>query len=334
MQSTSSHSLTPTPPLIPSPSFLRPHLDLFGRGYSDAPADLPYDARLYTTQILLALASSPLSWTGSGASFSIVGYSLGGGIAADFASYFLPHLVSSLVLIAPGGVLRRTRVSWRSWWLYDVLAAPWAPVPWAVVRALVGRRLWTPMTTASTALVSGSAPADVGNPAQAEAGVQGGGSSDGNGNGRRRDSSLSHPAPLLGADRPHITAAAAVNWQVAHHAGFVAPAFVSSIRCAPVYEQHARWRVLGRKLTEAAEEEEAEHGKGSSRSRKKVLLVLGRDDPIVDVDEVGGDAVDVLGGERNVQTVVLEAGHEVPMSMPKEVAEMMVEFWEGGRVAV
>ncbi|OCK76315.1 hypothetical protein K432DRAFT_437110 [Lepidopterella palustris CBS 459.81] len=36
--------------------------DLFGRRYSDAPNDLNHDARLYTTQILLVLSSSP--WLG------------------------------------------------------------------------------------------------------------------------------------------------------------------------------------------------------------------------------------------------------------------------------
>jgi pimeloyl-ACP methyl ester carboxylesterase len=79
--------------------------DLFGRGFSDNPSDLPHDARLYTTQLLIALASSPdLSWTGPQA-FKLVGYSLGGGIAVHFATSF-PHLVSSLVLLAPAGLIR------------------------------------------------------------------------------------------------------------------------------------------------------------------------------------------------------------------------------------
>ncbi|KAE9572170.1 hypothetical protein CGMCC3_g11609 [Colletotrichum fructicola] len=65
--------------------------DFFGRGYSDAPTDLPYDSRLYTTQILLALASSPLrGWTGDDA-FHLLGYSLGGAVAAAFAASS-PHL--------------------------------------------------------------------------------------------------------------------------------------------------------------------------------------------------------------------------------------------------
>lgn len=67
--------------------------DLWGRGYSDS-SDLPHDSRLYSTAILLAITSSPLPWTPGG--FSLIGYSLGGGIAADFASSF-PTIVKSLV---------------------------------------------------------------------------------------------------------------------------------------------------------------------------------------------------------------------------------------------
>ncbi|CRK43248.1 hypothetical protein BN1723_005569 [Verticillium longisporum] len=51
--------------------------DFFGRGYSDSPTDVPHDARLYNTQLHLALASSPLPWSGADA-FHLVGYSLGG----------------------------------------------------------------------------------------------------------------------------------------------------------------------------------------------------------------------------------------------------------------
>ncbi|KAL1630798.1 hypothetical protein SLS54_000671 [Diplodia seriata] len=294
------------------------------------PTDLPHDSRLYTAQICLALASSPLSWTGSGHSFAIVGYSLGGGIAADFASYFFsPALASSLVLIAPGGVLRRARASWTSWLLYDVLAALPGSAAAAVLRWAVARRLYTPPALGSATAEPSPCPppADVGN---AEAGqvvvVAARRQQQQGGNGRGRSSSmLSHPAPLLPGRPQHVTAAGAVNWQLAHHGGFVVPAFVSCMRCAPIYGQQARWRVLGEKV-EA--ERVAARAQGRKTTGEGVLLVLGRDDPIVRVDEVGRDAVEALGGEANVKTVVLDAGHEVPMSRPKEVVETMVEFWE------
>ena len=92
-------------------------LDLWGRGYSDNPKMLPHDTRLLYSAILLALVSSDLCWTGS-SQFALVGYSFGGGIAADFMS-FSPYLVSRLVLIAPSGIVRTTHVSNFSKLLYS-----------------------------------------------------------------------------------------------------------------------------------------------------------------------------------------------------------------------
>ena len=92
--------------------------DLPGRGYSDTPVPTPHSNRLYTTTILLALTSSPLSWTGNGERFSLIGYSLGGAIVANFTSYF-PSLVSSLVLFAPGGLVRESRITLLNRILYN-----------------------------------------------------------------------------------------------------------------------------------------------------------------------------------------------------------------------
>lgn len=92
--------------------------DLPGRGYSDTPVPTPHSSRLYTSTILLALTSSPLPWTGNGETFSLIGYSLGGGIVANFTSYF-PSLVSSLVLLAPAGLIRENRLTLMNKILYN-----------------------------------------------------------------------------------------------------------------------------------------------------------------------------------------------------------------------
>ena len=80
-------------------------LDAWGRGYSDSPLSVRYDIRLFTLQILFAVVSSTLSWTGASQSFSIIGYSLGGSIGMAFASRF-PTMVESIVLLGPGGLIR------------------------------------------------------------------------------------------------------------------------------------------------------------------------------------------------------------------------------------
>jgi pimeloyl-ACP methyl ester carboxylesterase len=82
------------------------------------------------------VTSSPLSWIGGlDGGFSIVGYSLGGGIAAAFTGYF-PNMVKSLVLLAPAGVIRSKHMSSRSRFLYSTGILPESVLQWVVRRRL------------------------------------------------------------------------------------------------------------------------------------------------------------------------------------------------------
>ena len=81
--------------------------DLWGRGYSDTPVGVPHDARLYGMQIFFSTASSSLPWTGAeSGGFSVVAFSLRAGIAMAFAADFY-YLISSIILLAPVGIIRR-----------------------------------------------------------------------------------------------------------------------------------------------------------------------------------------------------------------------------------
>lgn len=192
-------------------------LDLWGRGYSDT-VDLPHDSRLYTTGILLALTSSPLSWTPGG--FDLIGYSLGGGIAVDFAACF-PNLVKGLVLLAPSGLIRESHFGWQSRLMYS----GWIPdtiLEWAVKRQL--------RHTAYKGPPPGTAPPEK---AVNEA-IQG-----------TRD--LGFESAALSKTRPHVTVASAVQWQLDHHEGFV-KSFVNSIKHSSILGKESTWRKLrGRK---------------------------------------------------------------------------------------
>jgi pimeloyl-ACP methyl ester carboxylesterase len=185
--------------------------DLWGRGYSD-------DSRLYTTEILLAITSSPLAWTPEG--FSMIGYSLGGGICADFASYF-PKLVNALVLLAPAGLMRPSHISWQSRLMYTGL------LPGALQRWVVRRRLIQGLEHPNTVKAEEPEIAVAEEVSEATGPVSG-----------------SSP---LSRTRPDITVASAVRWQLDNHAGFV-NSFVSSIRYSSTVatqETWEAWRRLG-----------------------------------------------------------------------------------------
>ncbi|PSK34210.1 Serine hydrolase-like protein [Elsinoe australis] len=272
--------------------------DLFGRGFSSSPDPLtnPQNIQLFTTQILLALASSPLSWTGEH-KFRLVGYSLGGGIAASFTSYF-PDLVESLVIIAPSGLLRASRIHWTSRLIYGGL------IPRSLVHFLVGRRLGGGFTPAGSHSKSGNPETTPGRVIEAEMPDE----------EEKRD----HPALMpdsqasLFEDRPGISVADAVKWQLENHQGFLS-AFVSSIQHAPISEQQGRWEVV-------------KANKNKLRGGK-VLMVLGSDDGVIVKDEVEQDARGVLGDD-GLEVQLIEAGHDLPIVKPVEVVQHILTFWK------
>ena len=274
--------------------------DLFGRGYSDTPGDLPQDIRLFTTQMMLVLASSPLSWTGA-EKFSLIGYSLGGGIAVSFTSYF-PDLVDDLVLFCPAGLLRPYHISQASHLIYSE-----GIIPESLLQTVVRRRLRTPMAQPLKVPATETKKVDAKEIVAAEAPAV----------------AAAHLEPnsqaVLSKTRPHITIEKAVHFQLDSYAGFV-HAFMSSIRYAPVRDQHPRWRILGGRLTR--------HNQSlkPGQQRQKVLIVLGKHDPIIIEKELEEDATATLGLE-NVEFVSFEAGHEVPVTRGEEVAKTVLDFW-------
>ncbi|KAI1209032.1 alpha/beta-hydrolase [Annulohypoxylon truncatum] len=277
--------------------------DLFGRGYSDAPTDLDYDARLYVTQILLVLASSKLSWT----AFHLVGYSLGGCLGVSFMRY-CPHMVRSLSLVASGGLIRPYHVGWQSRLLYNS-----GLIPEFLVRILVKRRIrpkdeQLPSTAGGVDIISVEIKKHFP-------------SGDGDSNGGDGFDSAT-----ISKFRPDVTVASIVRWQVDHHEGFVT-AFLSSIRNAPIYAPQDDWKHLAMILeTRRQLEHPMELGSISGIPAGKVLMVIGEDDSVVVKDEIIEDAEQVLGVD-GVEFAILPGGHELPFTMSSSVASAIDGFW-------
>lgn len=55
-------------------------------------------------------------------------------------------------------------------------------------------------------------------------------------------------------------------------------------------------------------------------------MILGSSDPIIIKKEVEEDAEECLG-KGNLETVVIEGGHEIPMTEAKEVTKAILRFW-------
>lgn len=271
----------------------------FGRGYSDCPSDVPQDDRLFTTQIFLALNSSPISWTGAGSNkFSLVGYSLGGGIAASFASFF-PQLLTSLILLAPSGLLRDSQISLQSRFLYSRGLIPEPVLKHLVARRLGAGPLITPKPKKDEKLNAGNVLTEE-LPSQGAANVQ-----------------------VLSRTYPQVTVPGAVKWQVNNHTGFV-HAFMSSMRSGPILQQREwdTWTRIGQRLTAQRDLSPVEQRRNGLPS-DKVFVLCGSDDSIILKEHVSPDAAKALDG--NVQFKYFDAGHEFPSTRYDEVAQVISE---------
>lgn len=287
--------------------------DLFGRGYSDCPdpAEVPQDGRLWASQIAFVLgdSSAPVwgvsgSWWGG--DVTVVGYSLGGGIAVDFASWF-PQFVEGLVLIAPAGLLRGERVAFWS----RVVYGGW--LPRSVVEGLVGRRL----------VGSGGGHSSK-QPEETKVGIVKGAEAegpDGDGDGDLGSSS----GGGLFRGRPPFSVGTSVAWQVDAHPGFIG-AFISSIQNSPISGQQQRWRLVGSRLdAQRANPDDPVAVDREGLREGRVLMLLGKDDRVIVADEVGPDAVEALGRD-NVKVEVLEGGHDLPIAGVEECAIAIGKF--------
>lgn len=337
--------------------------DLFGRGFSDGVGDLPHDPRLYVSQCLLVLASSPLSWAGraqppsattgsvaaQASGFSVVAYSLGGGIAVHLAATF-PHLIDSLVLLAPSGLIRSGNVGWVARAIFRG-----GFVPERVLAAMTRSRLRQPIAgsvkkkaaAAAAAAVksAGAATANGAEPATKKparrrkvatsGGFVGGYESEDDqldavvsplaaraapGEAAARDAldpAGAPPAQVAATAAEAKTAAprtlearvaAYVQWMLLHHHGFV-PAFMSSVRHAPLTDQHDAWRKM------------------ADRAPGTTALVFGRSDELVSAEDYREDALPLVGGEEKVLWKVVRGGHDFPMSNSEGALEVIYGFW-------
>jgi len=308
----SGYAFRAFPPLFPlvDTTRLTQSQDLFGRGFSDGIGDLPHDARLYTTQMLLALASSPLPWTGTNG-LRLLGYSLGGGVAVHFANSF-PHLVESLVLLAPAGLIRAESFGRSSRIIFKS-----GLVPDRILSYLTKQRLKKPIANSVQRIREPTPETDK----QDEHDGSEGQANTPHIRQLRSESYLdvltseaADPPPGQEMTALEVTVLQYVSWMATHHDGFLS-AFTSSIQHAPLTDQHEAWGKLG------------------SREEGTTLVMIGRDDELIDPEYFHRDATDVLGeeGMRKVGWKVTRGGHDFVMTHSGEVLKEIKEFWGHGK---
>ncbi len=240
-------------------------------------------------QILFATASSPISWTGSEA-FSIVAFSLGGGITMSFSSFF-PNLVESIILLAPVGILRYLPKEYENpYFHYHHF------VPYSYLRRMVGSLL---------GVNSSPVPLDCSrSDTEDQAGFE-----------------VSQATKSI--DEGLIDVPAIVQWQFDHHRGFV-HSFISTIEHGPLMHQHTDWE----RICSVIKGHSGQNSSRSRLLNGKILVVFGDTDGIVIAEEVSADLSKMIGGPEHVTFRSVPGGHGFPVPSCGEIVKHISEFWD------
>ena len=266
--------------------------DLWGRGYSDTPLGVPHDARLYGMQIFFAAASSALSWTGAeSGGFSVVAFSLGGGIAMAFAADF-PYLINSIILLAPGGILRSLPDEYESvFYRYPSL------LPSSYLKSLVGKTLGLKVSHSPIGC------SDLHDQSQ-------------------MSREMSQEAQSM--KKAVLDISAIAQWQFDNHEGFL-HSFTNTLLYGPIQHQHSDWRRVCSVLKgDTAHTSPLSHS--SKLFNSKILLIFGEADSIVRAEEVSADLLDIICDPEHIEFKVVPGGHGFPVPRCDEVAEHISDF--------
>ncbi|KAI1150255.1 Alpha/Beta hydrolase protein [Nemania diffusa] len=261
--------------------------DLFGRGFSDAPGDLPYDTRLFMSQVLLVLASSPLAWTGNNA-FSLIGYSLGGGIAVNFAATF-PDMVEFLLLLSPAGLIRAENIGRLSRLVFTSGLVPERLLAWMTkgrLRKPIDNAVSKRRSAASQTLAPVEEKEDFIDLAVQEA---------------VDPPKQQSPTPF------ELDVASFVYWSIDNNEGFV-PAMMSTIRYGPLMEQQDDWRMLAK------------------RKPGTTAVLIGQDDNLVQPQDYEEDALPLIGGKDHVFWRLVPGAHNFPFTHPRSALKEIYQF--------
>lgn len=243
-------------------------------------------------QIHFATASSSLPWSGAGSGgFSIVAFSLGGGIAMAFAADFC-YLINSIILLAPAGIIRRLPAEYE-----NMLFRYSSLLPSSYLRILVGRLLGVK--------VSGS-------------------NADHSGLRDQIQIAAEKAENLKTVGSKVLDIQGILQWQYDTHRGLV-HSFISTIQYGPMQHQHSVWRrVCSIIKGDTARTPLSSHHCPLFNS--KMLVILGEADNVVLAEEVSADLCYMMGDSGHVEFKTVPGGHGFPVPDCDEVAKHISDF--------
>lgn len=213
----------------------------------------------------------------------------------SFAAHF-PNLVNSIILLAPGGIIRSMPSAYETAFFRHP-----SLVPSSYLRRLVRKALGAdlangqyPLTKSVDTLLD-----------QAEFKVAGESKPSTN-----EDSNMS----------------AVVQWQIDNHQGFIR-SFINTIQHGPIQHQHPDWYKVCRIIKGESSGTQC-CSQPCRIQNSKILVIFGEEDDIVIGKEVSEDLIQIFGGEEHVEFKIVSGGHGFPVASCEEVVKHIAEFWK------
>ena len=241
-------------------------------------------------QILFAITSSPLSWTGPH-TFSIIAFSLGGLISLDFITTF-PWLVEAVVMLGPAGLLRELPAEYKAITNATQALDQSDPRMRKIVEEILGVNPGCPLRKAAQEEqeVSKYAPAENTHP----------------------DASLPTSSDLdMGA---------LLQWQYEFNQGHIY-AFYDTVRHCPLMNSEFLWRDFCKLLTE-----ENPSQPPSKLSESSLLVIFGGEDQVVVGQETKEDILKFVPRER-VHFMTVPGGHGFVYPNSDAITEAIADHW-------
>ena len=210
----------------------------------------------------------------------------------SFAAHF-PHLVNSIVLLAPAGILRRIPEDYESLvFRYPLFKSP------KYLQQTVGKVLGVTVSNEARSIKD-----DLGEDVNQLEEV-------------KKDFAIGKQT----FDVPRI-----VQWQFDHHKGFCY-SFANTIKCRFMMNQESDWsRVCD--IIKGKEWPSSKFCQGSKLSNSKLLAVFGESDGVVVANGVLEDLMQLLGGTEHIMFEVVPGGHGFPAPSCDEVVRHICRFW-------
>ncbi len=207
--------------------------------------------------------------------------------AADF-----PYLVNSIILLAPGGILRSLPDEYES-----VFYRCPSLLPSSYLKRLVAKTIGLKTSHSPVGC------SDLHDQSQ-------------------MSREMAQEEQLMGKAALDISGIA--QWQFENHKGFI-HSFTSTLLYGPIQHQHSDWR----RVCSVVKGDTA-HTSPSSHSSKlfnsKILLLFGEADSIVRAEEVSADILGIICDPERVEFKVLPGGHGFPVPSCDEVAKHISDF--------